>query len=78
MLSDQILELTGLQDTILRCEEGLLQLAGYGDQYLAAENAGKDVRRAVTCLDDILCHALCGYTEVVEMYEADLLLFQAL
>lgn len=67
----------GLENTIRRCEAGLLQLAGHGHEYLAAENAGKDVRRVVNCLDDILCHALCGFNEVVEMYESDLLLFQA-
>ncbi|KAF4578378.1 hypothetical protein EYR36_000185 [Pleurotus pulmonarius] len=78
VLNDPILELTGLQNTIRRCEAGLLQLAGYGNEYLMAENTGKNIGRAIACLDDILCHALCGYAEVLEMYESDLLLFQAL
>ncbi|KAF4586445.1 hypothetical protein EYR38_010721 [Pleurotus pulmonarius] len=78
VLSDQILELTGLLNTIRRCEGGLLQLAGVGNEYYAAESTRKGIEEALACLEDILCYALCGYSDAVEMYEQDKLMFQAL
>ncbi|KAF7437532.1 hypothetical protein PC9H_004374 [Pleurotus ostreatus] len=78
ILSDAVLEFTGLQKTIQRCEAGLLQLVGVANEYRAAESVGKQVHEALQCVDDIICNSLCGYSEVVDMYRASQLMFQSL
>lgn len=74
---DAELIFTGLQNTMRRCLGGILQLAGVGKELHEADTLDKAITEAISSLDDVLCYAMGGYSEVVEMHAKGLLMYQS-
>ncbi len=72
------IEVQALSNTIQRCEDALLRLAGVGKEFRAAEMVGKAIREAQHCLEEVECYASIGKAEIREAHEAADLMFQSL
>lgn len=74
---DAELGFRGLQNTMHRCLDSILQLAGVGKELHEAEALNKAITEAISSLDDVLCYAMGGYSEVVEMHAKGTLMYQS-
>ncbi len=77
VIGDALVELTALRKASQRCEAGLLQLAGVGDEYLEAERVGKAIQGTMASMEDLMCYALGGYSDVIDAYRRKALMFQS-
>lgn len=74
--SDTLLVLKGLRKTVLRCHDGVLQLAGVGKELRKVQVTDKDIGEVVSSLEDLLCYAFEGYSDATDMYAKGQLMYQ--
>ncbi|KAG9222042.1 hypothetical protein CCMSSC00406_0008027 [Pleurotus cornucopiae] len=78
ILSDAVLKVQSLQIKIQRCEKELLQLAGVGKDYRAAESVGKTIHEALLYVEEVSCLSELDREGLYELYHARQLMYQSL
>ncbi|KAG6848321.1 hypothetical protein H0H93_001198 [Arthromyces matolae] len=77
-IETQMTVLMDIKKGIERCQAHILNLAGVGAEWDRAECIAKNIDTAIHCLEDIHCHLLCSYSELISMHKKEELMYQQL
>jgi hypothetical protein len=76
ILEEAISGLEDFLDRASRGQDGILQLCGVNDEWRAADGVCKFMRDMMGMIEDILCHALSGDSDLAVAYMEEELLYQ--
>jgi hypothetical protein len=76
ILEEAISGLEDFLDRASRGQDGILQLCGVNDEWCAADGVCRFMREMMAMIEDILCHALSGDSDLAVAYMEEELLYQ--
>jgi hypothetical protein len=75
-LRDPILEVRNIQDSVRRCQNGILQVAGIGEEWKQFAGVAKAIEDVIRGLEEILCLAMSDAHELKMLHARSELFFQ--